>query len=266
MDGTSDRPLLRMSTALLLVGQLLYVGITLFHTGGEANDHPAIFAAYAGSASWTAVHVAQFACMTIMLAGLLALFPALDGQAGTAGLAGRLGVALTTATLALYGAVLAVDGVALKQAVDAWANAPEAEKAAHFAAAEAMRWLEWGARSYENFTLGLALLCAAAVVRTAQISRPIAHLIVLSALAHFVQGWLAGAEGFSGVHTIAIILAEALNGTWMTWLLVVTWRMRPDAGHVATQADMKVVVVRIHGGRLNGYHRPGPAVEILAGF
>jgi hypothetical protein len=35
-----------------------------------------------------------------------------------------------------------VDGVALKQAVNAWVDAPEAEKAARFAAAEAMRWLE----------------------------------------------------------------------------------------------------------------------------
>jgi hypothetical protein len=67
----------------------------------------------------------------------------------------------------LEGVVLAVDGVALKQAVDAWASAPDAEKAARFASAEAIRWLEWGARSYENFALGLAvLLFAAAVVRT----------------------------------------------------------------------------------------------------
>ena len=43
---------------------------------------------------------------------------------------------------------MAVDGVALKQAVNAWASAPVAEKAARFASAEAIRWIEWGARSY----------------------------------------------------------------------------------------------------------------------
>jgi hypothetical protein len=70
-----------------------------------------------------------------------------------------------------------VDGVALKQAVNAWASAPEGEKAARFATAEAFRWLEWGMRSYENFALGLAvLLFAVAVVRTAWIPRPIAYL------------------------------------------------------------------------------------------
>ena len=241
--NTFDRSSLRLSAMLLLVGQLLYVVVTVLHTGGEANHHSAIFAAYAASAIWTAVHVAQFVCMAIMLAGLFALFSALDVQAGTATLVGRLGAASTTATLALYGIVLAVDGVALKQAVDAWANAPEAEKAARFAAAEAMRWLEWGARSYENFTLGLAMLFAAAVVRTVLIPRPMAYLIGLSGFTYLVQGWLAGAEGFSQTHTIAIVLAEVLNAAWMTWLVVVAWRT-PES----KLSPMRALVTSTHPG------------------
>jgi hypothetical protein len=226
-----DRGALRLSAALLLVGQLLYIVMTLFHTGGEANDHPVIFAAYAASAMWTAVHVGQFACMAIFLAGLFALVFALDVRAGTARWAGRFGAASAAATLPLYGAVLAVDGVALKQAVDAWANAPEAEKAARFATAEAIRWLEWGMRSYETFTLGLAvLLFAVAVVRTASIPRPIACLMGLSGLTYLVQGWSAGFEGFSETHTIAIVLAEVLNLTWMIWLVVVAWRVQEEGG------------------------------------
>jgi hypothetical protein len=55
--------------------------------------------------------------------------------------------------LGLYGVLQAVDGVALKQAVNAWASAPEAEKAARFASAETIRWLEWGTRSYQSFML-----------------------------------------------------------------------------------------------------------------
>jgi hypothetical protein len=224
--NTPDASLLRVSAALLLVGQLLYVVITLLHTGGEANHHPAIFAAYAGSGIWTAVHAAQFACMAMFLSGLFALFSALNVQAGTATLASQFGAAATTATLALYGAVLAVDGVALKQAVTAWMAAPDAEKAARFAAAETMRWLEWGARSYANFTLGLAVLLAAAVTRSTRIPRPIASLIALSGLAYLMQGWLAGAQGFSPAHTFAIIAAEIVNVAWMTWLLMFAGRMR----------------------------------------
>lgn len=236
-NRTFDRTSLRLSATLLLVGQLLYIVVTLFHTGGDANNHPAIFAAYAGSRVWTAVHVGQFACMAIFLAGLFVLFFALDIQAGTARWAARFGAALAVTTLALYGIVLAVDGVALKQAVNAWASAPDAEKAARFASAEAIRWLEWGTRSYENFTLGLAvLLFAVATVRTAWVPRPIAYLMGLSGLTYLVQGWVAGSEGFSQTHEIAIVLAEVLNLAWMIWLVVVAWRMQdseaptPSAG------------------------------------
>jgi hypothetical protein len=222
-----DHQALRRPATLLLLGQILYVVVTLLHTGGEANHHAAIFAAYAASRTWTAVHVAQFACMATMLAGLLALFPVLEVEDGTAGLAGRLGGAATTATLALYGVILAVDGVALKQAVDAWAHAPEAEKAVRFASAETMRWLEWGSRSYANVSLGLAVFLAGALVRKAGLPRAMTYVMWLTALAYLVQGWLSGIEGFSTAHTWAIIAAELLNAVWMTWLLVGAWRRMP---------------------------------------
>ena len=61
-----------------------------------------------------------------------------------------------------------MDGVANKQAGVAYVSAAGADKAAPFASAEAIRWIEWGLRSYQDFALGLALLLfAAAVVRTA---------------------------------------------------------------------------------------------------
>ena len=227
MNNSTLRQSLRLSATLLLVGQLLYIVITLFHTGGDANNHPAIFAAYAASETWTAVHVAQFAAMAILLAGLLALFFALDVQDETARWAGRFGAAAAIAALALYGALQAVDGVANKLADVAWVSAPDAEKAARFASAEAVRWIEWGMRSYQAFTMGLALLLfAIAVVRTAWVPRPIAYLIGLSGLTYLVQGWLVGAEGFSPTVSIAIVLAWVLSLAWMIWLAVVAWRMQ----------------------------------------
>ena len=223
----TNRNSLRLSATLLLVGQLLYIVITQFHADGPANDHPVAFAEYAGSGIWTAVHLGQFASMAILLAGLLALFFALDVQAGPASWAGRFGAAAAAATLALYGVLQAVDGVANKQADVAWASAPDAEKAARFASAEAIRWIEWGLRSYQDFALGLALLLfAAAVVRVACVPRPIAYLMGLSGLTYLVQGWVAGSEGFSRTQTILIVLAFVLNLAWMIWLVVVAWRMQ----------------------------------------
>jgi hypothetical protein len=235
-----DRPFnssLRLSAALLLVGQLLYIVVTQLHTGGEANNHPAIFAAYAGSGIWTAVHVGQFAAMAILLAGLLALFFALDGQAETARWAGQFGAAAAVAALALYGALQAVDGVANKQADAAWVSAPDTEKAARFASAEAIRWVEWGMRSYHDFALGLALLLlAGAVGRTTLIPQPIAYLMGLTGLAYLVQGWVVGEEGFSQTLSIAIVLAWVLSLAWMIWLGVVAWRMQ-DADEGETRSD-----------------------------
>ena len=116
MNNGTVSPLLCRSATLLLAGQILYVLVTLLRTGGPANDHPVIFATYAGSSSWAAVHVAQFACMALLIAGLLALAFALDHEGGTESLVGRLGAASAVVALALEGALQAVDGVANEQA------------------------------------------------------------------------------------------------------------------------------------------------------
>jgi hypothetical protein len=222
-----DRASLRLSATLLLAGQLLYILVTQFHTGGEANNHPAIFAAYARSDSWKAVHVGQFVAMAVIIAGLLVLYFGLDVRAGGAAWEARLGAGFAVVALALDAVLQAVDGIGNKQVDDAWVNAPNAEKAARFASAEAMRWLEWGVRSYQDYALGLALLLfAVALVRTPGLPRPIGYLMGLSGLAYLVQGWVVGSQGFSGTHTTLILVAWVLSLTWMIWLVVVAWLMQ----------------------------------------
>lgn len=51
----------------------------------------------------------------------------------------------------------------------------------------------------------------------------------LSGVTYLVQGWVAGVEGFSQTHTIAIVLAEVLNLAWMIWLVVLASRMQGSA-------------------------------------
>jgi hypothetical protein len=225
MNDRTFNPSLRLSATLLLVGQVLYIVITQFHTGGPANDHATVFAEYARSGIWTAVHVGQFAAMSILIAGLLALGFGMDARTGTASWVGRFGAASAVVALALYGALQAVDGVGNKQADVAWANAPDAEKAARLASAEAVRWVEWGLRSYHDIALGLALLLFAAAVGQARwVGRPIAYLMGLSGLTYLVQGWVVGSEGFSRTHTILIVVAWILSIAWMIWLVVTAWR------------------------------------------
>jgi hypothetical protein len=228
------RTSLRLSATLLLAGQLVYILVTQFHADGDANNHPAVFAEYAGSGIWKGVHVGQFAAMAILLAGLMALFFAVDVRDETARWTGRFGASSAVVALALYGVLQAADGVANKEVDDAWVTAQGTEKTARFASAETVRWLEWGARSYHDYALGLALLLfAAALIRTAWVVRPLAYLVGLSGLAYLVQGWVVGSEGFSQTHTILILVAWVVSAVWMIWLAVIAWRMPdPVAGHL----------------------------------
>ena len=222
-----ERTTLRLSAVLLAVGFILYVLVGLLHPDGPANNHPVVFAEYADSANWTAVHLGQFAGMAVIIAGLLVLYFALDLRAGCAAWAARLGAVCAAVALGLYGVLQAVDGVALKQAVDAWASAPEAEKAARFAGAETIRWLEWGTRSYQSFMFGLTLiLLGSAVAVTARLPRALGCLMGLSGLAYIAQGWVLGFEGFPETNTFAILAGYVLMLAWIIWLVVVSWRTK----------------------------------------
>lgn len=227
-----NRKTLRPAATLLAVGLISYVVMGLLHTGGPANHHEAVFGAYAHSADWTAVHLGQFASMASIIAGLLVLYVALDLRAGAAAWLARLGAVCAAVALGLYAVLQAVDGVALKHAVDAWVSAPDTERAARFASAEAIRWLEWGTRSYQCLVLGLALiLLGVAVTLTAMLPRVIGGLMILSGVSYLVQGWVLGFEGFSDHNTTAILASYVLLLSWIAGLTVVAWRAERSTAH-----------------------------------
>ncbi|UKA53786.1 hypothetical protein LFT45_19070 [Arthrobacter sp. FW305-BF8] len=133
----------RLAAVLLAAGVVVSFAAPLHPEGANANDHAAAFAEYARSNLWIVVHLRQFAGMAALIAGLLVLGSVAGGRPVRSCWPARLGNWAAAAALALYGALQAVDGVALKHSVDAWAAAQGAEKAVRFAAAEDMRWLEW---------------------------------------------------------------------------------------------------------------------------
>ena len=226
-SAAQDGGSVRLAARLLLAGQVLYIGVTQFHAGGDANDHPAIFASYADSGDWKGVHVAQFAAMGLIVAGLITLCLSLDLRSEFGMWAARLGAVASAVALALYAVLQAVDGVGNQQVDDAWVGASSAQKGARFASAEAMRWLEWGMRSYHDYALGIALLLVSGAVlaaRAALLPSALAYLIGLSAVAYLLQGWVVGSEGFSGTHATLIVVAWVLSLAWMIWLAVLTWR------------------------------------------
>ena len=177
--------------------------------------------------AWAAIHLGQFVCMAVLIAGLLVLFFALNVSEGTPRWLGFFGAISAGVALALAGVLYAVDGVALKQSVDAWVSAPTAEQTARLASAEAIRWLEWGTNSYWNFMQGLALvLFAVVIVWTARVPRPIGYLMGLSGLAFIVLGWLVGTKGFTSANTVPTYAGYGFLFALTIWLLIVAWRRK----------------------------------------
>jgi hypothetical protein len=229
---TADRTALRLSATLLFAGVVVSLGAGLFHAdAASANDHVASFTEYARSDIWTGVHLGQFAGMALLVAGLMVLLVALKVRHGTMAWTARFGALSAAVALALYAALQAIDGVALKHAVDAWAAAAEPEKAMRFATAEGIRWLEWGMRSYQSFLLGAALvLFGIVIVATRRVSRVVGYLMALSGLAYLVQGWIIGAEGFSAANAVPTLSGIVLTVVWSVWLLISAWRMKAVRG------------------------------------
>jgi hypothetical protein len=129
-----------------------------FHPSREdPMDNLAVFMEYAHSDSWTLVHLAEYFGFLLLLGGLVALYYSVRAKLGAgAGLTPfGLGAGVTTATS--FTVLQAVDGIALKRAVDAWAGAPANQETAAFAAAGTVRWVEIGMNGLSKFLAGLTL-------------------------------------------------------------------------------------------------------------
>jgi len=188
---------LRLSGALLLVGLVVNaIQRPLLHPTGAEDDHEAIFTEYAARDVWEFTHFAELILVLMALAGLLVLCRAL--RPGTPYLA-LLAAGATIATAAAWTVLQGVDGITLKQTVDAWAAASGPEEATAFANAETVRWTEWGLQSYFRLLLGAAfLLVGAALVIGRLAPRWLGALALLAGVLSAAIGFTVGYEGLEG--------------------------------------------------------------------
>ena len=232
-EPAADGTLLRASVALLVAGWVLLALTNVLHPGGGATFE-ATFANYAASGDWAAVHLGEFVGTALSFGGLLVLFFALNVVEGPARWPALFGAVSAGVTLVLAGVLYAVDGVALKQAVDVWASAPAAEKATTYASVLAVRWVEWGITSYQDFMWGLTLvLFAGTIVATARITRPIGYLMGLSGLVWLGVGWLTGTRGFTSANTLPQYAFFGLTTAWIIWLLISALLMKAPSVRAA---------------------------------
>jgi hypothetical protein len=221
-DGTSPhRGALKLSGALLLVGFVVNgIQRMLLHPTGAEDDHEAIFTEYADSDVWVATHLAEFVLILVALAGLLVLCRALRPETPHLAL---LAAGAIIASAATWAALQGVDGVTLKQAVDAWAAASGTEQATRFADAETVRWIEWGLQSYFRVLLGVAfLLVGAAAVVGRLIPGWLGVLLVVGGLLSLAVGFSVAYAGLeSGFQDAVGLVLQIVVLVFIVGLLVV---------------------------------------------
>jgi hypothetical protein len=141
--------------AILAIGgtMLLFTGSALHPMDADPADAVAAFTEYAADPMWVASHLVQLAGIALMVAALLLLSQQLE--AAGARVWPRLASGTAAAALAVSAALQAVDGIALKVMVDAWAAAPSAQKETAFYAAFAVRQVEIGLASVVSLMFGL---------------------------------------------------------------------------------------------------------------
>ena len=198
-----ERPLLRMGSIAFLAGLVIVVVSTMFHASREdPANHPLVFAEYADSDPWIAAHIGQFAGGIVVFAGgFVFLYRLLaQSESSMAGLA-RVGFAVAIVTASTLAILQAVDGIALKRAVDSWTAAPAEEKAITFRVAEGIRWTEISINSIFRILQGsVAVIFGVAIARSTLLSGWIGEIGVFAGAATIIAGVEVAYVGFASSH------------------------------------------------------------------
>jgi hypothetical protein len=215
----------RIGAVALPLGILVILVLEYFHPSREDPiDNRAVFMEYAHSDIWSTVHLAQYFGFLLLLGGLVALYYYVSAKPGVgAGLA-PFGLTAAVTTAASFIVLQAVDVIALKRAVDAWASAPADQEAAAFADAEAVRWIEIVMNSLSFFLSGLTLLVYELAIALGHVyPRWVGLMALVSGAALMFHGAVVVAyKGFGP--SIPNLVGLVLLAVWAFILADLMWR------------------------------------------
>jgi hypothetical protein len=228
-----ERPMLRMGSVAFLAGLVIIIVSTLFHASSEdLMDNSVVFAVYAESDTWIAAHIGQFAGVVLVFAGgFVALFRLLvKSESGMISALAWFGLVAAILTASTFTILQAVDGIALKIAVDTWYAIPpsaadsEEEKAIAFRVAEGIRWTEIGINSYNRILQGVvSLIFGVAIVKSALLSRWIGAVGIIAGAATVIAGVGVAYVGFAPLPIVGDV-STFISFAWIAILGIFLWR------------------------------------------
>ena len=133
-----------------------------------------------------------------LVLALVALYRLVAPVGGWPGALATVGLVAAVLVAAVFSVQMAVDGVALKSAVDDWAAAPAAEKPAAFRVADGIRNIEKGLSGIFQLTNGVALLSFGLAVAVGGFpARWLGVVGTLAGVGALLGGWSTAHTGFS---------------------------------------------------------------------
>ncbi|HYL58915.1 MAG TPA: hypothetical protein VEU51_08590 [Candidatus Acidoferrales bacterium] len=224
----NDRHTNRLAAIAAIGGATLLTVGTYFHPmSADPNVPLAAFTEYAADQHWVASHLTQLAGVALMVAAL-ALFSRMMAT-GPADVAASLGKVFAVASLAVAGALQAVDGVALRAMVNAWAATPEPSRQMLFVAAFAVRQIEIGLASIGSLLFGItaALYGIAILIDSRRFPRWLGLVAIGGGVPTAISGVAIAYTGFSGLEMAINMPSSIVILLWMVAMGVYSWRMAP---------------------------------------
>ena len=220
------RPLLRIGSITFLTGLAIFTISTAFHASREdPTNHLRVFAEYANP-PWIAAHLGQFVGEIIIFAGgFVALFRLLvQSESMTVSVLAWIGFTTTIIAASTLSILQAVDGIALKRAVDSWVIAPAKEKMAAFRVAEGIRWTEVGTNSIYRILQGtVAIVFGVAITLSPVVGRWIGAIGIFAGAVTIAAGVEVAYEGFASYSNIGLG-ANWYSNIWIGILGAFMWR------------------------------------------
>ena len=221
-----------MGAISFFAGIFIVVASSMIHSPGtqpDLMDNPAIFAVYAEHDLWIAAHIGQLAgIMLIYAGGYVALHPIFArSESGSVAALASLGLAAAIMTAGTFGILQAVDGIALKMAVDKWHAAPVAseESAIYFGVAEGIRWTEGGIQSIYRILQGaVAIIFGTAIVKSGIFRKWIGALGIASGALAIATGVIVAYVLFSSVRDPVADTETGITFAWLIVLGIFMWR------------------------------------------